>query len=251
MKTNQHMQFIVFSALALFGVGTIGAISAQTTPNSVEIPKVTVTGTGEIQAKPDEAQISVGVVTNSSTALQAAQENARFSNDVQEAAKLAGITPDDMQTQNYSVNPQYSYPPAGSNEPPKITGYQVSNTVRITERNIGMLSTVLDGVTKAGSNTINSIDFTIQHVSGLEDKALRMAAQRARAKAEIIAAASGMKLGSPISIQEGEIYHPSPMPMMMMARSDAKMMSAAPPISGGKQTVRATVTAVYAMVPLG
>ncbi len=251
MKTNQQLQFVVFCTVALLGLATIGATSAQTNAAPAATPKVTVTGTGEIQVKPDEAQISVGVVTNATTALQSAQDNARFSNDVQEAAKLAGIMPDDMQTLNYSVNPQYSYPPAGSNQPPKITGYQVANTVRITERNIGMLSTVLDGVTKAGSNTINSIDFTIQHVSGLEDKVLRMAAQRARAKAEIIAAASGMKLGIPISIQEGEIYHPSPMPMMMMARSDAKMMSAAPPISGGKQTVRATVTAVYTMVPLG
>ncbi len=251
MKTNQPVKFIVMSAIALFGLVTISPTSAQTAATSPTTPKVTVTGTGEIQAKPDEAEISVGVVTNAPTALEAAQENARFSNDVQEAAKLAGITPEDMQTQNYSVNPQYSYPPAGSNQPPKITGYQVSNTVRITERNIAMLSTVLDGVTKAGSNTINSIEFSIQHISGLEDKALRLAAQRARAKAEIIAAASGMKLGSPISIQEGEIFRPSPLPMVMMERSASKMMSAAPPISGGKQTVRATVTAVYSMVPLG
>lgn len=213
------------------------------------VPKITVTATGELHVEPDEVEILVGVVTNGTTALKAAEENARVSINVQEAANLAGITPDNMQTEDYSVNPEYSYPTAGSNAPGRITGYKVSNTVRITEPDISMLGTVLDGVTKAGSNTISSIEFTIRHMTKIEDEALRLAVLRARAKAEIIASAAGMELGNPISIQQGETYRPSPMRMMLM-ESSAPMSSAAPPISGGKQKVIVAITAVFSMIPL-
>ncbi len=248
MKLKHHFNFAALGLLCVMGTAMYTNASAQTEAPKPEVPKITVNATGEVRVKPDAAEISVGVENIGATALSAAAENARQSNDVQEAAKLAGITPDDIQTLNYSVNPIYSYPPAGSSAPIKITGYKVSNTIRITEPNIAMLSTVLDGVTKAGSNTINSIEFTIRNSAKVEDKALRIAVLRARAKAKIIATAAGMKLGNPISINLGQIYHPVPMGMMLMERS-AKLSEAAPPISGGKQTISVSVTAVFSMLP--
>jgi uncharacterized protein YggE len=112
-----------------------------------------------------------------------------------------------------------------------------------------MLGTVLDGVTKAGANTISSIEFTIRHMTRIEDEALRLAVPWAREKAEIIASAAGMRLGSPISIQQGEAYHPSPMRITLM-ESSAPIASAAPAISAGKQRISVSITADFSMMPL-
>src|SRR5262245_60098938 len=77
------------------------------------VPSITVVGSGEVSARPDMAEIQVGVVSQAATAAKALQEN----NDVM--AKLlktlsgAGIGEKDVQTSNFSVMPQYRHDPRG------------------------------------------------------------------------------------------------------------------------------------------
>jgi uncharacterized protein YggE len=56
------------------------------------------------------------------------------------AVRAAGIAERDIQTTGINVNPQYRY---AENTPPKITGYQASNTVSLKVRDTAKLGKVL------------------------------------------------------------------------------------------------------------
>src|SRR5215472_274204 len=101
------------------------AVAAQTT----SVPSVQATGSASIVVKPDQAQLEVGVITNGSTAQDAAQQNASLSSTVQTAlSKVLGPT-GTMQTVNYSIYPRYSNNPGQTSV---VIGYTASNTVRVT-----------------------------------------------------------------------------------------------------------------------
>src|SRR5258706_13146908 len=83
------------------------AMAAQT----AAVPSVQATGSATITAKPDQAQLDVGVVTNGSTAQDASQQNAGLSNTVQAAlSKVLGAA-GTLQTVSYNITPRYSTAP--------------------------------------------------------------------------------------------------------------------------------------------
>src|ERR1700730_269592 len=109
--------------LILIGPALIAQTAAQTAPT------VQANGSATIAAKPDQAQLDVGVVTNGTTAQDASQQNASLSNTVQAALKQVLGAAGTLQTVNYSVNARYSSTPG---QPSVIVGYTASNTVRVT-----------------------------------------------------------------------------------------------------------------------
>src|SRR5688572_26582060 len=70
-------------------------------------PAIIVQGTGESQAAPDLAYITVGVVSQGKTAQETTQKNANLTQQVVAAVKKAGIADKDIQTSGYSVQPMY------------------------------------------------------------------------------------------------------------------------------------------------
>jgi uncharacterized protein YggE len=61
------------------------------------------------------------------------RQNAEQMTRVLAAIKAAGIPDKDVQTSGIHLNPQYRY---ADNQPPKIAGYQASNTVSLKVRDI-------------------------------------------------------------------------------------------------------------------
>jgi uncharacterized protein YggE len=100
---------------------------------------IVVQGGGEVNVRPDLARISLGVQNQARDSTAAAQANANATTRVIEAVKRAGVADRDIQTSNYSIYPQYDSRPRpdlpGQVEQ-VLTGYQVSNTVRVTVRRI-------------------------------------------------------------------------------------------------------------------
>ena len=85
------------------------AALADATPRTL-----TVNGTGEMRAAPDQAQLSTGVVTQATTAAAALAANSRAMNAVFDTLKRAGIAEKNIQTSNFSVSPQYASAKPGS-----------------------------------------------------------------------------------------------------------------------------------------
>jgi len=110
------------------------AVAQQSTINqTLAGTRLDISATGEVTRVPDIAIISTGVVTRSATAGGAIQQAAARMARVRSALKSAGVDDRDIQTSNLSLNPDYRY---DNNQPPKLIGYQASNTVTVRFRDI-------------------------------------------------------------------------------------------------------------------
>merc|ERR1711916_89245 len=126
------------------------------------------------------------------TASAAMKQQAAQMTGVFNALKKAGIAAKNMQTGNISLNPRYDYS-SRNNSPPKLICYNASNTVNIIVRDLDKLGPTLDAVVDAGGNTINSVSFSLDDSAEAQAEAQKLAVQDALAKAELYAAAAGVK----------------------------------------------------------
>ena len=200
---------------------------------------LTVNGTGEVRAVPDQAPLSTGVVTQAATAAAALAANSRAMNAVFDTLKRAGIAEKNIQTSNFSVSPQYGNPKPGGAQ--RITGYQVSNTVTVTVIGLDKIGPAIDALVAAGSNQIDGPTFSLADPKPLLAKAREEAVKDATARAQTLAAAAGVTLGPIISISEGggEYSPPQPLGRMMLAAK------APTPIASGEESVSASVSIAW------
>lgn len=210
-------------------------------------PTIAVTGHGEVMAAPDTAYITSGVTTRGETAAAALEANSLAMQDILETLTAAGIAERDIQTSNFSVNPNYVYSDSrdeeGYTRPPRIDGYQVSNTVTVRVRDLDSLGAVLDRAVSVGANTINGISFTIDDPSELLDHARKSAFSDARAKAELYAEEAGVDLEGLYSITEISGATP-PRPLAMEAQAFDRA-AASVPIAQGELSFSINVQVVW------
>jgi len=231
--------FAIAALLLVSGSLPLHAGTGADTPRML-----TVTGQGEVRGAPDEAQVSAGVVSVARTAAAALADNSRAMNAVFDTLKHAGIADKDMQTSDFSVDPQYATDKNG-NYTQDITGYRVSNTVTVRVRNLSKLGETLDALVSSGANSLGSIAFTISNPKPLMNEARADAVADAISRAQTLAKAAGVTLGPITSIGE-QSYEP-PRPVYRMAA----MAEAAPPpptpIAAGEESVTASVSITWAM----
>lgn len=198
--------------------------------------QIAISGTGEVAAAPDMAFINSGVTSQGATAAEALAANTAAMNELIATLKSAGIEARDIQTSGFSVSPNYVYSDArdanGYQLPPKISGYQVYNTVNVRVRDLASLGAVLDKAVTVGANTINGVSFSVADPAPLYDEARKLAFANAKKKAELYAEVAGEKLGDIESITEQQTYN-QPMPQMMRAVADSAA-SAPVPIESGE-----------------
>jgi uncharacterized protein len=188
-------------------------------------------GTATLSANPDQAHISIGVVTDGSTAQDAAQRNATLATAVLNALKQVLGNAGTIQTISYSVNPRYN---STSGQAAVIVGYTASNTLQVTTLDLSLIGNLIDTANQAGANSVGGLQFSLRDPEPLRQQALGLAAKQARAHADAIAAGLGAKTGAVISAQEGGSVSPVGI---------AGTAAAAPtPIQTGQVSVTASVT---------
>ncbi len=200
-----------------------------------------VSAYGETRIAPDMATITFGVMTQAGAAAEAMAANRTRMNAVAQALRNAGIANRDIQTSGLNLSPQYEYE---QNQPPRLVGYQASNQVTVTARDLNTLGRTVDAVVGAGVNQINGIAFGLQNPRGAEDEARRAAVQSMAAKAELYAQATGHRVLRLVNISEGGGVVPVNRPVMM--RMAADMAESAPTnIEPGELRVRIDVSGMY------
>lgn len=222
-------------------------VAQETMRTGPPAPFVRASGEGAVTAKPDEATINIGVITEAATAESAAAQNATQTTTlVDRLKKSVGSEGGRIRTVNYSVNPKYdvSGGPA-RRDGPKITGYTASNTVQVTTYELDGVGKLLDAATSAGANHINGIQFSLRDEQSARAQALKEAAQAARANAEAIAAALGVRV---VRLRSAETSSSGPIrPMMMEAMAAGSR--AVTPVEPGTVEIRATVTVTLEVTP--
>lgn len=208
----------------------------------LNLTTLNISADGEVKAAPDQATVSFGVQTQGKTAAEAMRQNRERMATSIAALKAAGVEPKDIQTSALNLNGQYAYEP---NQPPKLTGYQAVNQVTVTVRDLTKLGATVDAVTAAGGNQVNGIDFGLSNGKPYEDDARRAAVKTLSARAELYAAAAGLKLGRLINLSEGGGYQPAPLRRVGFADAALKSAAVNTPVEPGQLTVRIEVSATY------
>ncbi|SMX22562.1 SIMPL domain-containing protein [Boseongicola aestuarii] len=203
--------------------------------------RIVVSGEGVVSAEPDMATVFVGVSREARLADAALQSASEAAATVLARLEAEGIESRDIQTRGIGLSPQYARSNDGS--APRVTGYVASNDLMVRVRSFDRLGAVLNAIVADGANMMNGLSFDVAERGELEQAARRQAVEIAREKAEVLAGAAGVTLGSVLTISEGGAG-PAPFAadvgMMMEARS-------AVPVAGGEIDVRASVTMVFSI----
>jgi len=207
-------------------------------------PAITVAGRAVVQAVPDLARVSAGVVTEAARAADAVRANTAAMQKVMDALDAAGIERKLVQTERFDVSPIYADP--GASRPGQratITGYRVANQVGVEVRGVDRVGAVLDALVTAGANDVGGVSFDIAEPAPLLDEARKQAIVDARRRAEIYAKQAGVSLGRVLRIEEsGGGAGPMPVAYRMEA-------AAAPPIAPGQVDLEANVSVTWSLAP--
>jgi hypothetical protein len=228
----------VVTTLLLFHSLYGGAYAQQ--PQPAPEVGIVVTGEGSVNVLPNHAQIRIGATTRTKTVKEAVDTNSKLMVAIIAALKDAGIAGNDIQTARFSIQPIYT--PAisvSSQSPPpepKLSGYNVSNHVNVTIREIGKVGELLDRAVAAGATDVGNVSFLVSDASKALDQAREAAIADARRKAEVFAKASGIRLGRVEWITEDTGSRPPVLTMM------SRTASAPVPIESGEDTLRVRVT---------
>lgn len=235
---------IALALVALLVLALMSAASAQAPkePGDAGEPLRTihVSGVAQAQAQPDRGVISLGVQTQAEVATEAIAQNNEAMQAVITALTEAGVAEEDIQTQLVQLQPQYQSPDEPTTRGQgQIIGYMASNTVRITVRDLEQMGALLDVAVQAGANVVHGLGFEISEVTLVVDRALELAMQDARRKAELLAAQADAELGPVLSITETSRV-PGP-----VAEVAGRGGAAPVPIQPGTETIEAQVSVTW------
>ncbi len=226
---------------AVLACALMSPVLAQQPP----VSSIRVTGDSQLSAKPDRVQIDIGVTTHAEHSQEAAAENARQVDAVLSALKKAAGPTAVLKTVNYSLSPTYKYQ---NGHEPALTGYSAANIVQVTLDDLTKISNVIDAAAQAGANNVRGISFTLRDQDSVHAEALRKAAAKARADAEVLAAALGLKIVRVLSVEESGGGRFVPV-MRTMSMAPAAGAEVATPIESGTLDISASLVLTVEVAP--
>jgi uncharacterized protein YggE len=211
-------------------------------------PTLHLSAYGEVEAAPDMATVSFGVVTEAATAAEAMRLNGERMRDVLAVLKRSGTADKDVQTSGLNLSPQYDY---RDNQTPRLRGYRAANIVTVTVYDLTRVGRTLDAVVEAGVNQVDGVGFGLRDPQAAENAARLKAVEALRAKAELYARATGHSLTGLKSLSEGGGYGaPPPIPVVMRREmATAADTSVANVVRPGELTLRVDVSGVFGIAP--
>ena len=204
---------------------------------------LTVSATGRSETRPDEARFSLGVGTLAATAGEASRLNNEKMAKVTTALTRFGIKPDDLQTQNLSLN-RIEYG--------KDRGrFQANNTLTVRLKNLSKVSEAIVAATEAGANLVSGPNLRVSDAEKASMSAYAAAYEAARLRADAYAAAAGLKVARVLAIRDGGQAGGEPMmaqdAMANMPPPQIAMETSAPPFNPGVNTSMVSVRVDFAL----
>jgi len=214
---------------------------------------ITVSGHGESMGVPDIATFSFSVVSQKPTVAAAQADATAKANATTEYLKSVGIDVKDIQTSNYSINPQYDYIqtacsggycPGGTQV---LRGYEVRQTTTIKVRDTAKAGDLLAGVGSKGATEVSGLNFTFDDPEAIQDEARDKAIADAKEKAETLAKQLGVSIVRVTSFSENGSGYPRPMMYSSMDAYGKGGVTAqtVPSISVGENKVTNDVSITY------
>ena len=252
---NGGVRIAIIGALSILALFLLAeTISIATNFGRSGVPAtdtITVQGDGQATLPPDVARISFTVDNISVTVAEAQDATTKQANAALEFVKKQGVDDKDVKTLSYNISPQYSYPnpcQPGAICPdyyraPKITGYQVSETIQVTMRDLTKVGEMLGGLGKLEVQNVNGPAFALDDSTAGYSAARYDAIKKAKEQAKILADQLGVRLGKVVNFSESSGGYPYP--MMAYGLGGASEKSAVPDVPVGENTYNASVSITY------
>ena len=241
-QERMRARWIVGTAALLLAAPAARATPAQESPPA----EIVVEGSGEARAAPDEATLTLSVVTRAPTAAAAAAANAPLQQAVLEALHAADVAEEALATTGYGVQPEYDREGRRTRQ---LVGYVARAQLRVGPVAPARIGTLIDTALAAGADGIDAIRFDSSRRAGLRREALMRAVRDARAAAEAIAEAAGGKLGALLLVSTPAVQAGG-MVVRSAYRPSASAEGAVPtPIQAGEIVVRAQVETRWRFEP--
>ena len=212
---------------------------------AVQGPVVEITASETVQSEPDQATVGAGVTTRARTAVQAMRDNAIAMDAVIARLKALGIAREDIQTSGVNLNAAFQY--NNNNTPPVFQGYDVTNQVSVTLKDIGKVGATLDALVASGANNLNGPFFSRKNDKPQRAQAREAAFKTAEAQARDYAKMAGFGGVRLLAVEE-TLSQGGPIPFEAM-RAQAITVTAAKvtPIEPGRVGTAVQLTAKYEM----
>lgn len=227
----------VLALVAVLSVAVPVTHAAAADPDPSEPRTVDVTGTGVVRGTPDVLDLVLGIEIRAKGAADALRRNSELLRQVIDVLRDAGVTDDDIQTAALSIWP------VTNDDGTAVIGYSVSNTVRVTLRDLDRAGAIIDeAATVAGDEiVVRGLSFSFDDNSRLVARARAEAVRQARAQAEQLAEAAEVTLGRLLSIDETS----TPEGPIVRSADASGSTEAAAPIEPGSQNLSVRVQLRY------
>ena len=164
--------------------------------------RIAVNGTGETRISADTAVISLGVSARDRDVLKAQQTVNENIAGIRQALLSNGVAEENINTDYMSIYAIYDY----NEDVEKVQAYNASTTLAVKVTDMDSVGRLSDEAFASGANTLNGISFSASDTDEARDESLKAAVGEARAKAEVLAEASGLKITGIETISEGNVY---------------------------------------------
>src|ERR1035437_5505007 len=273
---------LIFAAV-IAAIKVAGSIP-YTNGNNPNQNTITVSGTGKAYAIPNVATFSFTVSDTEKTVADAQTKATTAEKSALAVVRAAGVADKDIQTQYYSISPQYEYRNAVCPQPAVynssassggsgsasvssgiaiptsapvsvtpiycpsgksvLTGYQVSESISVKLRDLSKAGSLLASLGSAGVSNLNGPSFGVDNPDSVQAEARSKAIADAKSKAQELAKELGVRIVRITSFSENNGSYPGPI-MYATSASTGSAKTAAPEIAAGQQEVNDNVTITY------
>ena len=203
---------------------------------------VAVTGTASATVVPDLARINMAVVERNESVTAAQSAAAAVTNRIVEILDALGVDRQQINTTSAVIRPDYRWD--RKTEQRELLGYIVERNITVELKELNKLGELIEQVTRAGVNELSPPELNSSTRRDVYRQALAAAVKDARANADVIAQATGGRLGAALSVAADQVMA-APRPML---RTQLAADAVAESFTPGELTVRANVNVVYALI---
>jgi uncharacterized protein YggE len=203
---------------------------------------ITVQGDGQATMPPDVAHVSFSVQNTAKAVADAQAATTKQANDAIAYVKSQGVADKDVKTLSYNISPQYSYPRYGT---PQVTGYEVSETIQVTMRDLTKVGTLLGGLGNLGVQNVNGPAFALDDSTAGYSAARADAIDKAKAQAMLLAGQLGVHLGKIVNFSESSGNYAYPMMAYGLGGGASDKAAPVPSVPTGENTYNASVSITY------
>lgn len=173
----------------------IGSVNSVAFADDAKL--ISVMGTAEKSFQPDIAYIKVSVWGKGTSAKKAQEINQKYFGVFEKSIAKFGIKNEDVQTSNYSLNPDYTY-----NETTKkniVTSYEANQNIVVKLKNMKEVGQFIDSLSdnknvQDGGINLNGLNFDISKRAEEEKSLMAKAVEDAAKTADILAQAAKVKI---------------------------------------------------------